>query len=347
MARSSDSRRTDVDAARSWRAPQLNVSVVGLIVVVSSVFYASEASNDQPRGIAADQAFQERSVAGDNGSASDERIEKPLQAAESDRSPTTTPQKQRTDDGGIGSESTSGADSNDQAVARPVGEQPVLKIFSETEFRADGAAGERMPIAAATRAPTEEPSKAMAEEPSKATAEEPSKVTAEEPSKATAEEPSRPDVLSPPPLAAKTGSSIERSHDPVVPQIGRVISGVNMRAGPSNEQPVLATIPRGSSVEVVGCRHWCEVNFGGQRGWVYKTFIQAPLADVAKSRMPTKSKPRKAHRLKPAPARLSAARNARDARDRSGSSGSGPSFLGAIGYLLQQISPTALWPNSD
>src|SRR5688572_17900534 len=97
IACSSDSRRTDVNAARSWRAPRLNVSIVGLIVVVSSMCYASEASNEQPRGIAADQASQARSVASAIASANDERIEKPIQAAESDRLPTMAVQKPRTD----------------------------------------------------------------------------------------------------------------------------------------------------------------------------------------------------------------------------------------------------------
>jgi uncharacterized protein YraI len=48
---------------------------------------------------------------------------------------------------------------------------------------------------------------------------------------------------------------------------------VRLRAGPSNGDAVLATIPGGRPVEVIGCRAWCEVVFAGQRGWVYKGFI--------------------------------------------------------------------------
>src|SRR5687768_13037603 len=42
-----DSRRTDVNTARRWHAPQLNVSIVALIVVVGSAFNASEAGKEQ------------------------------------------------------------------------------------------------------------------------------------------------------------------------------------------------------------------------------------------------------------------------------------------------------------
>lgn len=65
-------------------------------------------------------------------------------------------------------------------------------------------------------------------------------------------------------------------------RIGRIVSDVNMRAGPSNGQPVLATIPRGSAVEVIGCRAWCEVIVNGQRGWIYKGFLGA--SDVSDER---------------------------------------------------------------
>lgn len=75
------------------------------------------------------------------------------------------------------------------------------------------------------------------------------------------------------PLAGKTGSTIGQTNDAVAIRLGRAISHVNMRAGPSNDQAVVMRIPEGSPVEVVKCRHWCEVIFAGQQGWVYKGFI--------------------------------------------------------------------------
>jgi hypothetical protein len=84
--------------------------------------------------------------------------------------------------------------------------------------------------------------------------------------------------LSPAPTIV-TGSIVE---GPAKIRIGRIVSDVSMRAGPSNGQPVLATIPRGSAVEVIGCRVWCEVIVSGQRGWIYKGFLGA--SDVSDER---------------------------------------------------------------
>jgi hypothetical protein len=84
--------------------------------------------------------------------------------------------------------------------------------------------------------------------------------------------------LSPAPTVV-TGSIVE---GPAKIRIDRIVSDVNMRAGPSNGQPVLATIPRGSAVEVIGCRAWCEVIVSGQRGWIYKGFLGA--SDISDER---------------------------------------------------------------
>lgn len=54
----------------------------------------------------------------------------------------------------------------------------------------------------------------------------------------------------------------------------KVTTHVNMRAGPENEAEVLTVLPTGASVTVFGgCKHWCEVDFKGKRGYVYKTFV--------------------------------------------------------------------------
>jgi hypothetical protein len=104
-----------------------------------------------------------------------------------------------------------------------------------------------------------------AEPPVAAKSDEPLSVVAEP----AAKEPTADASL---PSAIETGS-VERAGDPPAARVARVLSDVNMRAGPSNGQATLATIARGRSVEVVGCRQWCEVIFAGQRGWVYKGFI--------------------------------------------------------------------------
>jgi hypothetical protein len=82
------------------------------------------------------------------------------------------------------------------------------------------------------------------------------------------------------PSAIETGS-VQPAGDRAAIRTARVVSDVKMRAGPSNGDAVLAIVPRGRSVDVVGgCRAWCEVVHAGQRGWVYKGFLGAapPIA---------------------------------------------------------------------
>jgi SH3 domain-containing protein len=322
--------RAPLAANRRW----LNVCVVGLIVAVGGVVYASEAGEEQPPAIAAGEAFQARSVVIGNAPTDD----KPLEAGKSNGSRMIGLEQERMDEGGIGADGTSGANSNERTAATSVVGQPIEKLGSDTENRADGVAGERMPSEAVG---IDSIAPAM-----NASAEEPSRV-----------------AVSLPPVSSETRSAVDRAKDPIAIQVGRVISGVNMRAGPGNNQPVLATIPPGSAIEVIKCRQWCEVIFAGQQGWVYKTFIRAPLADGTASSERTRPSPRKAgsnsgasggnrawasgpHRLKPAPARLSTDQSTRDVQSRN-QSGSGLVLLDAIEYLWKQIRPSALLPNSD
>ena len=408
IADTKDSRRRQANAAppaanRTWRARQLNVCVVGLIVVVGgSAFYVSEAGKEQPPAIAAAaEALEARSVVIGNANANDKPMEKPLQAAEPGGSPTVGVEEQRIDEGGIGAKGPSGAHSNDQAVVTPLAGQPIEKPGSDMENRADGAAGEPKPGEAVRTDSIPPAANASAEEPSRDAVPPPPAIPETGPAidrtndpvavqvagvtsgvnmrpgpgsgqpvlatipagsaKASAEEPSR-NTVPQPPAIPETRPAIDRANDPVAVQVARVTSGVNMRAGPGNGQPVLATIPAGSPIEVVKCAYWCEVIFAGRRGWVYKSFIRAPLADATVSPGRTKPRPRKAgsnshvlggtrtwasdpRRLKPATARLATDQSTRDAQSR-GQSSSRPILWDTIVYLWNQI-PAALRPNSD
>lgn len=56
-------------------------------------------------------------------------------------------------------------------------------------------------------------------------------------------------------------------------------ANVNMRASPGVENPVVATIPGGSPVEIVGCLNgwsWCDTVWAGNRGWVAGAYLNAP-----------------------------------------------------------------------
>jgi uncharacterized protein YraI len=54
---------------------------------------------------------------------------------------------------------------------------------------------------------------------------------------------------------------------------------VNLYAGPAADFPVVAQVPGGVSVMVMGCVagfSWCDVALPGLRGWVYGSFIYSP-----------------------------------------------------------------------
>lgn len=53
----------------------------------------------------------------------------------------------------------------------------------------------------------------------------------------------------------------------------QVIRGANMRSRPKSGSGVLGTVPKGATVQLVGCNVWCEIVYKGRRGYIYKDFI--------------------------------------------------------------------------
>ncbi|MEC5291226.1 SH3 domain-containing protein [Aurantimonas sp. C2-6-R+9] len=79
-------------------------------------------------------------------------------------------------------------------------------------------------------------------------------------SETTAEEPA---------VEAASGTEAEPEAKPTA----SVKVAVNLRAKPDNGAKVIAVLPKGRTVEVHGCKLWCEVSADGKRGFVFKSFV--------------------------------------------------------------------------
>lgn len=57
----------------------------------------------------------------------------------------------------------------------------------------------------------------------------------------------------------------------------KVVRSVNLRAEPKSGSKVIGVVPAGTAINVpASCSHWCEVEYKGQRGYLYKSFIKWP-----------------------------------------------------------------------
>jgi uncharacterized protein YraI len=62
-------------------------------------------------------------------------------------------------------------------------------------------------------------------------------------------------------------------------QLAYAAKTVSMRAGPSRDYPVVATLGSGTAMTIYGCLQdykWCDVIVGNSRGWVYSGNIVYP-----------------------------------------------------------------------
>lgn len=58
-----------------------------------------------------------------------------------------------------------------------------------------------------------------------------------------------------------------------------VTNDLNLRAGPSTSYRVIATMPRGSTVDVLGCSgRWCEVEWRGRIGFASGSYLAEQVA---------------------------------------------------------------------
>ena len=59
---------------------------------------------------------------------------------------------------------------------------------------------------------------------------------------------------------------------------------VNLYAGPASDYPIVAQIPGGAPVTVMGCvagYSWCDISVPGVRGWVYGGYLNYPYQGTA------------------------------------------------------------------
>lgn len=80
----------------------------------------------------------------------------------------------------------------------------------------------------------------------------------------------------------------EAAADPLPPNVKastrtvQVNHGVNMRSRPESGSRVLSVVPKGASVELVGCKLWCEISYKGRRGYVFEDFVRGKAPSPAK-----------------------------------------------------------------
>ncbi|RUU14636.1 SH3 domain-containing protein [Mesorhizobium sp. USDA-HM6] len=79
---------------------------------------------------------------------------------------------------------------------------------------------------------------------------------------------------------AQTAATEDAAQDQPKPQQvsaganGRILRAVTMRSGPKKGAAAIVTVPAKSSVQVMGCKKWCEIVYNGKHGWVYKTYVK-------------------------------------------------------------------------
>ncbi|MEI9415066.1 SH3 domain-containing protein [Mesorhizobium sp. Cs1321R2N1] len=54
----------------------------------------------------------------------------------------------------------------------------------------------------------------------------------------------------------------------------RILRTVTMRSAPKKGGTPIGTVPARTSVQLIGCKQWCEVVYNGKHGWVYKSYVK-------------------------------------------------------------------------
>jgi hypothetical protein len=152
-------------------------------------------------------------------------------------------------------------------AAEPADASPAPVRMAEPSAPAETASSSTpVPMTAPAPEPVAEPEVASAEplpavsEPAAATPE----LSASE-APPVAEAPAAPKVIASIPAGSSSGG--------LQPGAATIASGVNLRSNPDNGAPVIGVLKTGTSVEIVGCKIWCEIVAGDKRGFVFQKFL--------------------------------------------------------------------------
>lgn len=75
--------------------------------------------------------------------------------------------------------------------------------------------------------------------------------------------------------ATASASAVPAPAVPLAP--ATTTSWVKMHAGPDNEAATITLVPANAAIMAPAeCRHWCVVEYKGQRGYIYKDFVKRP-----------------------------------------------------------------------
>ena len=53
----------------------------------------------------------------------------------------------------------------------------------------------------------------------------------------------------------------------------QIRTAANMRSRPKSGSGIIMVVPQSATVQLVGCKVWCEIVYKGKRGYVYKDFL--------------------------------------------------------------------------
>ena len=67
---------------------------------------------------------------------------------------------------------------------------------------------------------------------------------------------------------------------------GETTGNVSMRSGPGTSYAVIGKIPAGASVDILGCRSWCELAYAGRDGYVSANSVLAQYRPAVRSTEP-------------------------------------------------------------